>query len=234
MAVKTNGKEEKMKSITDKKMKELIKKADEAKTNGKPLGEVFEEFAKKTGGAKGSIRNAYYAAIKRAATDKEYSKAVLGEIKPKVAKIIEFDEAEAKIMLKKILIKVTEGRSVRSSIGLIASDPKQALRYQNKYRNMIACDKPTVIETVNEIKRERGECYNPYDRREEPVLKRLKAEINALYDRIAENLRKENEALKRENAELKREISALKNAESKSSISKDYFENVDARPNRKA
>ena len=49
-------------------MKELVKKADEAKSNGKPLGDVFEEFAKKTGGAKGSVRNAYYAAIKRANT----------------------------------------------------------------------------------------------------------------------------------------------------------------------
>ena len=153
-------------------MKELIKKADEAKSNGKPLGDVFEEFAKKTGGAKGSVRNAYYAAIKRANTDKEYSEAVFGGIKPKVAKIIEFDEAEAKIMLKKILIKVTEGRSVRSSIGLIASDPKQALRYQNKYRNMLAFDKPTVIETVNEIKRETGECYDPYGRSDEPMLKK--------------------------------------------------------------
>lgn len=223
-----------MKSSTDKNMKELIKKADEAKSNGKPLGDVFEEFAKKTGGAKGSVRNAYYAAIKRANTDKEYSEAVFGGIKPKVAKIIEFDEAEAKIMLKKILIKVTEGRSVRSSIGLIASDPKQALRYQNKYRNMLAFDKPTVIETVNEIKRETGECYDPYGRSDEPMLKRLKAEINALYDRIAENLRKENEALKKENAELKREISSLKSADNKASLSKDYFENVDARPNRKA
>ncbi|CDE18312.1 unknown [Acidiphilium sp. CAG:727] len=223
-----------MKSSTDKNMKELIKKADEAKSNGKPLGGVFEEFAKKTGGAKGSVRNAYYAAIKRANTDKEYSEAVFGGIKPKVAKIIEFDKAEAKIMLKKILIKVTEGRSVRSSIGLIASDPKQALRYQNKYRNMLAFDKPTVIETVNEIKRETGECYDPYGRADEPMLKRLKAEINALYDRIAENLRKENEALKRENAELKREISSLKSADNKASLSKDYFENVDARPNRKA
>ena len=66
------------------------------------------------------------------------------------------------------------------------------------------------------------------------MLKRLKAEINALYDRIAENLRKENEALKRENAELKREISSLKSEDNKASLSKDYFENVDARPNRKA
>ena len=216
-----------MKSVIEKKMKELVRSADEAKKNGKPLGDVFEEFAKKTGGAKGSVRNAYYAAIKRAKTDKEYSAAVFGGIKPKVAEIIEFDEAEAKIMLKKILVKVTEGRSIRSSIGLIASDPKQALRYQNKYRNMLVYDKPAVLSAINEIKRERGECYNPYEKSGDYMLKRLKAEINALYDRIAENLKKENEALKKENAALKNKMAAMKNLRCDDSVAKEYFENID-------
>ena len=216
-----------MNGLNDAQMKKLAEKARKAKANGSPLSDAFAETATETGRAKGSIRNAYYAAVKRAQTDEEYAKFIFGSVKPTVAKIIEFDSAEARVMLKRVLNSATDGKSVRRSIAEIAPDPKTALRYQNKYRNMIAEDSRTVKEVMAEIKRERGECFNPYGKRDDEMMTRLKREINGLYDRLSENLRRENEKLKVQIAVLKDENSRLKNScEGKNSIAKDYFENM--------
>lgn len=216
-----------MNGLNDAQMKKLAEKARKAKESGSPLSGVFAETATETGRAKGSIRNAYYAAVKRAQTDEEYAKFIFGNVKPTVAKIIEFDDAEARVMLKKVLNAATDGKSVRRSIAEIAPDPKIALRYQNKYRNMITEESRTVKEVMAEIKRERGECFNPYEKRDDEMMARLKREINGLYDRLSENLRRENEKLKVQIAVLKDENARLKSDdERKNSVAKEYFENV--------
>lgn len=216
-----------MNGLNDLQMKKLAEKAATAKKNGSPLSGVFAEFAAETGRAKGSIRNAYYAAVKRAQTDEKFAKTAFGSVKPSVAKIIGFDDAEARVMLKKVLNSATDGKSVRRSIAEISPDPKTALRYQNKYRNMICNESETVKEIMAEIKRERGECFNPYGRESDEMMARLKREINGLYDRLSENLRRENEKLKVQIAVLKNENARLKKGdENKDSVAKEYFENV--------
>lgn len=219
-------------TMTDERAKKLFSAATEAKKKGRPLTAVFEEFAAEYGMAKGSVRNAYYAAAKRAAADKRYGAKVCGGNKPQVGKIVEFDKAEARVMLKKILIKATDGRSVRGSISLIAKDAKTALRYQNKYRSMLVSDRETVESVVAEIKRERGECYNPYSRRGDAVLEKLKSEINALYERIAADLKTKNAALELKVKRLEAENAALKKSAARS-VASDYFESVDSRPKRR-
>ena len=216
-----------MNGLNDLQMKKLAEKAATAKQNGSPLSGVFAEFAAETGRAKGSIRNAYYAAVKRAQTDEKFARAAFGSAKPSVAKIIGFNDAEARVMLKKVLNSATDGKSVRRSIAEISPDPKTALRYQNKYRNMICNESETVKEIMAEIKRERGECFNPYGRESDEMMARLKREINGLYDRLSENLRRENEKLKVQIAVLKNENARLKKGdENKDSVAKEYFENV--------
>lgn len=223
-----------MNGLNDLQMKKLAEKAATAKKNGSPLSGVFAEFAAETGRAKGSIRNAYYAAVKRAQTDEKFAKAAFGSVKPSVAKIIGFNDAEARVMLKKVLNSATDGKSVRRSIAEISPDPKTALRYQNKYRNMICNESETVKEIMAEIKRERGECFNPYGRESDEMMARLKREINGLYDRLSENLRRENEKLKVQIAVLKNENARLKKGdENKDSVAKEYFESIKSGARRK-
>ena len=223
-----------MNGLNDLQMKKLAEKAATAKKIGSPLSGVFAEFAAETGRAKGSIRNAYYAAVKRAQTDEKFAKAAFGSVKPSVAKIIGFNDAEARVMLKKVLNSATDGKSVRRSIAELSPDPKTALRYQNKYRNMICNESETVKEIMAEIKRERGECFNPYGRESDEMMARLKREINGLYDRLSENLRRENEKLKVQIAVLKNENARLKKGdENKDSVAKEYFESVKSGARRK-
>ncbi len=121
---------------------------------------------------------------------------------------------------------------MRGSISLIAKDAKTALRYQNKYRSMLVSDRETVESVVAEIKRERGECYNPYSKRGDVVLEKLKSEINALYERIAADLKTKNAALELKVKRLEAENAALKKSAARS-VASDYFESVDSRPKRR-
>ena len=225
-----------MNGFKTEQMRKLALKAEQAKKNGTPLCEVFATVALETGLAKGSVRNAYYAAVKRAETDADFAAEIFGDAKPEVTKIIEFDQAEARVMLKRILVAVSDGKSVRRSIAEIAPDPKTALRYQNKYRNMIACERPVVEEVIAEIKAERGSCFDPYKKTGgDEMLARLKREINGLYDRISENLRRENERLKIKISVLEEENARLKERaeEEKNGVAKEYFENVKSGSRRK-
>ncbi len=222
-----------MNGLNDKQMMRLIAEAEAAKKNGKPVKEAFEKIAKETDRASGSIRNIYYAAVKRSETDEKYFNKYFAGVKPEVAKIIEFDKAEAKVILKKILSYATDGRSVRSSIAAITSDPRTALRYQNKYRSMLSRDRAVVEETISEIKREKGRCFDPYKRGEDEMMARLKREINGLYDRISDNLRKENYKLKEKIAELEKENARLISGRVNDSVAKEYFENINEKGKRR-
>lgn len=215
-------------------MKKTVELCDEYKRMGRPLGEAFEKIAIDTGRAKGSIRNAYYAAIKRAETDEAYGIALFGTKPPSVAKIIEFDAAEARALCKKILLSLCDGKSVRRAIAEISPDQKTALRYQNKYRNMLVNDRSVVESVVAEIKRERGECFDPYKKVESDVLlNRLKYEINALYERVWANLRKENAALKSKVERLEKENAELRGLSGeRDCVTKNYFEAIAVKPRK--
>lgn len=216
-----------MKGLDDAQMKKLAADADEAKKNGKSVKEVFAKTAKENNMASGSVRNLYYASVKRAETDPFYAEKIFAGVKPDVAKIIEFDKAEARLIMKKILSAATDGKSIRRAISELSPDPKTALRYQNKYRSMLSRDRAAVEETIAEIKREKGRCFDPYRRpSEDELILRLKREINSLYDKISDDLRKENTILKAKIASLEKENTRLKYEKSGNSITKEYFENV--------
>ena len=85
------------------------------------------------------------------------------------------------------------------------------LRLQNKYRNTLK----KQPERIAEIARELGlgeEVFRGKSTRRGELLpdreflrRRLENEINALYDRLAQALKKENERLREENARLREE-----------------------------
>ena len=226
-----------MNEIKRTNIEELIREAKRAKETGASLSSVFKFFAEKNGKASGSVRNAYYAAMKTAGLNEnsesnEYLsckggakeiKDIIGakrdEKKPselfqglKVNKIVAFKESETDALVKKVLTGVTFGKSVRRTISEISRGEKEALRNQNKYRNTLKRDKPRVERLRGEIISEVGKCYDPYLKKpdRDELLEDLKNEINDFYDRIASRVRVENMLLKHELNACRAENARLK------------------------
>lgn len=218
-------------------IEELVKEVKRAKETGASLSSVFRFFAEKSGKASGSVRNAYYAAMKNAWLNENREsnenlsrkdgakdiKDIIGakrdEKKPpeifrglKVNKIVAFNECETDALVKKVLTGVTFGKSVRRAISEISDGEKEALRNQNKYRNTLKRDKPRVERLRKEIISEVGKCYDPYPKppARDELLGDLKKEINDFYDRIASRVRIENTLLKHELNACRAENAKLK------------------------
>lgn len=218
-------------------IEELVKEVKRAKETGASLSSVFRFFAEKSGKASGSVRNAYYAAMKSAWLNENREpnenlsredgakdiKDIIGakrdEKKPpeifrglKVNKIVAFNECETDALVKKVLTGVTFGKSVRRAISEISEGEKEALRNQNKYRNTLKRDKPRVERLRKEIISEVGKCYDPYPKppARDELLGDLKKEINDFYDRIASRVRIENTLLKHELNACRAENAKLK------------------------
>lgn len=216
-----------MSKMNETQLKSLLKKACEAKDKGESLSSVFKDFSKTSGMAKGSVRNVYYQTMQKMNEDKNYMAKMLGDGKLEVAKIISFEDGEADLLLERILTGVTFGKSVRRVIFDMTENPKLALRYQNKYRNLLKYEEQRVIQVIEKLTERYGKCYNPYQERggEDKNLTRLKKEINDLYDKIASGIKAENKALKQKILALEEKNKALECllAEQKSSSLKDYF-----------
>ncbi|MBR2337454.1 MAG: hypothetical protein IKA61_05885 [Clostridia bacterium] len=216
-----------MAKLSEDELRQLLEKAYNAKNEGGSLSKVFESFAQKTGRAKGSVRNVYYLSLKQMQEDKGYMNKMLGKNRLDVTKIISFDEGEASLLLERILIGVTFGKSVRRVINEMTDSPKLALRYQNKYRNLLKLERERVEKTVQKIKDEYGKCYDPYKKpmQDGGIYERLKKEINSLCDRIASDVKEENARLKQRVSELESKNKRLEEALSKAVKTRveDYF-----------
>ena len=136
---------------------------------------------------------------------------MLGEKKLNVARIISFEDCETDFLLEKILIGVTFGKSVRRVINEMTDNQKLALRYQNKYRNVVRFDRQRVQALREKIIEDYGKCYDPYKEgvQNDVILSKLKREINALCDRIVQEQKEENQKLKQRILELENERSEL-------------------------
>jgi hypothetical protein len=132
-----------------------------------------------------------------------------------VEKIREFTEEETNRVLRSILEEKSKGLSVRRAIfNLSGGDDKLMLRLQNKYRNTLKKEPERIAEIAMELglseeaenvrkgggRRVEGKTRLP-DR--DFLRRRLENEINALYDRLAQALKAENERLRIENEQLK-------------------------------
>lgn len=176
---------EKINGYTKEEAQSLVKFVCEGKGQGKTLTRIFEEYAKNSGRAKGSVRNYYYALLK--STDNAEVREILKDTRLKAEDIRPFTDEETDKILKAILNERSRGVSVRRAVlNLAGGDDKLMLRYQNKYRN-VAGKQP---ERIERLMRECG-LKNGADETQ----RRIEEEINGLYDKLAASLKEENKRL---------------------------------------
>ena len=174
----------KINGYTAEEASSLVKFVCAGKMKGKTLTRIFEEYAADTGRAKGSVRNYYYALLKRAG-DRDVKKVLKGT-DLKAGRIQPFTDEEADRILRAILEQKSRGVSVRRAVlNLAGGDDKLMLRYQNKYRNVLT----KQPERIREIMRECELDSSPDGQ------KRVEDRINELYDNMTAAIREENARL---------------------------------------
>ena len=128
---------------SEQETEELMEQARRAREEGRPLREVFEATAFRTGRKPNSIRNYYYARSRDAGDAHRQ-------------RFTPFDAQEAERLTEQILTARAGGESVRACVTRLAGgDQRLMLRYQNKYRAMLK-SRPDVVERVMERLRARG------------------------------------------------------------------------------
>jgi hypothetical protein len=174
----------KINGYTEDEAKSLVGYICTGRSAGRTLSGMFDEYAKKTGRAKGSVRNYYYTLLKSGDNDKV--KKLLQGTNLKAEKIKSFSDEETDKILREILLQKSRGVSVRRAVMNISKgDDKLMLRYQNKYRNVLT----KQPERIEKLMKECG--LSPTDVARE----KIESEINNLYDRLAFSLKQENERL---------------------------------------
>lgn len=197
----------KINGYTEDEAKSLVRFICEGRSAGRTLSGIFEDYAKRTNRAKGSVRNYYYALL-RSCQDERVKNLLKGS-GLKAEKIMQFSEEETDKMLTAILVEKSKGVSVRRAVlNLSGGDDKLMLRYQNKYRNVLS----KQPERIEKLMKQCGIATGDDTKR------RLEEEINGLYDRLAGSLRQENarltaivKKLSDENSLLKLQIKNLRN-----------------------
>lgn len=183
----------KINGYTEEEATGLIEYIYEGRNAGKTLSYLFETYGAAHSRAKGSVRNYYYAFLKRRDDDRvrrilEGKDLSAGTIRP-------FTEEETEKLLQKVIDGRSRGLSVRRSLQEASGgDEKLMLRMQNKYRNLLKKQPERVEQAAKDMGMSE---INPFLKR------RLEKEIDDLYARITESL-------KRENARLREEIERLK------------------------
>lgn len=209
----------KINGYTEEEARGLVEYIKAGKQRGKTLTYLFETYGLKHGRAKGSVRNYYYSLMKNERGDERIVRLLDGS-SLSVEKIREFTPEETDEVLKSILLERSKGLSVRRAIfNLAKGDDKLTLRLQNKYRNTLKKQPQKLIELAKELGLD--EEFIPTERHarcekmprlpeHDFLRRRLENEINALYDRLAQALKTENESLRAENLKLKAENERLK------------------------
>ena len=208
---------EKINGYTTDEAKELVEYIKDGKRKGKTLSYLFASYGAQRGRAKGSVRNYYYALMKNENQDERIVQLLDGS-QLKVEKIREFTEEETDEVIRSILAEKSKGLSVRRAIfNLSAGDDKLTLRLQNKYRNTLKKQPQMLAEMAKEMGLpEEAERLTSPKKSEKSLVdkdylrRRLENEINALYDRLAQGLKEENERLREENARLREEVDTVK------------------------
>ena len=175
---------EKINGYTKEEAQSLVKYVCEGKGQGKTLTRIFEEYAKNSGRAKGSVRNYYYALLK--STENEEVRAILRDTQLQAAESRPFTDEETDKILKAILKERSKGVSVRRAVlNLAGGDDKLMLRYQNKYRNVLA----KQPERIKKLMQDAGYPVTDDGR------KAIEDKINSLYDELNASLKEENKRL---------------------------------------
>ncbi len=185
----------KINGYTEEEATGLIEYIYSGKNAGKTLSYLFETYGEEHNRAKGSVRNYYYAFLKKRGDARvqrilEGKNLSAGEIRP-------FTEEETDEMLRKVLTEKSKGMSVRRAIRNVSNgDEKLMLRMQNKYRNLLKKQPERVRRAAQEAGVTEEKTF---------LQRKLEREIDALYERIAADLRAENARLRCELEKLRKE-----------------------------
>lgn len=138
----------------NQEVKDLFSTVENYKNDNKALKEAFVCHAKKYGRKPNSVRNYYYHEIDNLASDSPRLKKLGIDLeKHQKSEIAYFSEAEEKALMERIDRMVKDGVSVRKAcLALSNGDVSKMLRYQNKYRNFLAKQKPKYENKDNIIK----------------------------------------------------------------------------------
>lgn len=203
-----------MKGFTKTQKKELFTLAKKAKEEGETLCEVFENFAKKYGKASGSVRNFYYKCVS------------LGEAEGLKAKsLVPFSHDDEADLIKRVISERKNTGSLRRALLNIANgDPVLALRYQNKFANLLKKQRQAVMREVMLQHAHGGKNFNPYVvRLEREKRVKLKREIQELITQINQKCEKEGQTLRKKLAEYEK-LSGFSSDEPQSSnLLYEYF-----------
>ncbi|MEG1519648.1 MAG: hypothetical protein RR458_01550 [Clostridia bacterium] len=181
---------------------ELIACVKRAFENNTSLKAVFSDFAKKHDRKRDSVRNFYYLVVADANLRGEEIQGI------KKNDIETFGKKELETLVRKIMDKLSRGSSLRGAIMSITKNQTKALRYQNKFRNLIKSKSPVIDKIMNEQKLN-GRYYDPYRKLVvaiEPAIKVLhkdKADelLSSISDKI-DNLNVEKQTAKSKSIKL--------------------------------
>ncbi len=222
-----------MKGFTELETKRLIEVIKNAKSNGKSLLFAFNEFAKESNRAIGSVRNYYYKTIKKCKNSKSLMQKLGVDESLFPAFILEFNSLQESELLTSVLTGITNGKSVRRAISEYSyGNEKLALRNQNKYRNLLKTKPQLVNEVIKTVEKNLGQCKNPYLELSYNLQSKIALEesINNLLNSLKNESLKENNALTKKVNELsiqnKKMKELLKRALKNSNITKDFIKNA--------
>jgi len=183
----------KINGYTEEEAAGLVEYIYAGKQEGKTLSYLFDTYGKAHSRAKGSVRNYYYALLKK--RDDERVRRLLGDKNLDVSAIRPFTEEETEEMLQGILREKKKGMSVRRAIyNLSRGDGRLMLRMQNKYRNLLKKQPERVASAARNLGIPEPDTF---------LRRRLEREIDSLYSRLTVGLREENERLKAELEKLR-------------------------------
>ena len=154
-----------MRGITLSETKRLFEVVESVKRKGGSINEAFLLFSAENGKSVGSVRNYYYAQLRLIKILPEVGK-VLG-----VSEVCErsfelFTDEEIYDLIETVLTEKVKGKSVRAILTDKANgDKKKYLRFQNKYRTLIAKKRKEVYAVLNELSLKRKEHYDPFSKK---------------------------------------------------------------------
>lgn len=212
-----------MKNFNELETKELITSVKTAKDSGKSLVKAFFEFSKKYGYSQGSVRNHYYKVVKTTQKGGDlYRKLGLSDrLKP--AFIREFTRAEEKDLLYQIAKGMVNGKSVRKTVYELSNqNDKLALRYQNKFRNLVKNNSPLLSEVSSIIELETGVKVTFKKSEKQAKYLKLESEINKMLERLIKDISDENRRLKISATKLKSENEKLKSVVKRTMLEKQF------------
>ncbi len=185
----------KINGYTEEEATGLIEYIYSGKNAGKTLSYLFETYGKEHSRAKGSVRNYYYSLLKK--RDDARVERILRGKNLQAGTVRPFTEEETDELLKKVLAEKSKGYSVRRAIMNVSDgDERLMLRMQNKYRNLLKKQPERVAKAAEEAGIPEEKSF---------LQRKLEREIDALYSRLAIDLRKENERLRAELEKLRSE-----------------------------